>query len=546
MDIDRNTPSDLPTCPHCGAALPERAPQGLCPRCLFAGLAAPTEDPTAPPHRMPPLEPEELAAHFPQLEILECLGRGGMGVVYKARQKSLKRLVALKLLAPERADDPQFATRFAKEAQALAALNHPNIVAVHDFGQAGGFYFLLMEFVDGLNLRQLLQSKKLTPKEALGIVPPICEALQCAHDRGIVHRDIKPENLLIDKAGTVKIADFGIAKIVGEASDEAPSTPESLHADAAQPSLAFGTPAYAAPEQREAAAATDHRADIYSLGVVLYEMLTGERPDEHFVPPSKRVQIDVRIDEIVLRALEKSPELRFSSATEFRTQVEMLTTQQTHPPRAETPRFLKTGSSLLTTPEELATFNGQFFAYRTRGELILDECNLTHSGGGKHTIVPLTAIRDVSGGTFPRAVNPAGLSLISVTYEEAGKSRKIFLSPIRRGWFDFPGAYNANVEEWRAAIRQAVTVATGHAPTETEAGKLGVPRSHRALLLLVPGALLTVGSILIAMLLARPHGVEHPSNSLRLVLRLLAVGLGLAVVFFLGFSAYWTKKRSAS
>ena len=150
---------------------------------------------------MPTLTPEELAPHFPQLEIIECLGRGGMGVVYKARQKSLNRLVALKLLAPERADDPQFAERFAKEAQALAALNHPNIVTVYDFGQAGGFYFLLMEFVDGVNLRQAMKASRFTPEQALGIVPPVCEALQYAHEHGIVHRDIKPENLLLDKAG---------------------------------------------------------------------------------------------------------------------------------------------------------------------------------------------------------------------------------------------------------------------------------------------------------------------------------------------------------
>ncbi len=217
---------------------------------------------------MVPLEPEALAGHFLQLEILECLGRGGMGVVYKARQKSLNRLIALKLLAPERADDPQFATRFAREAQGFAALNHPNIVGVHDFGRAGAFYFLLMEFVDGVNLRQLLQSKRLTPEEALGIVPPVCAALQCAHDHGIVHRDIKPENLLIDKSGTVKIADFGIASIVGETPAEFPSSPESARDPVHEPSHVFGTPAYAAPEQSEAASATDHRADIYSLGVV--------------------------------------------------------------------------------------------------------------------------------------------------------------------------------------------------------------------------------------------------------------------------------------
>jgi len=268
------------------------------------------------------LTPEELAPHFPNLEIIECLGRGGMGVVYKARQKSLNRLVALKLLAPERADDPQFAARFEREAQALASLSHPHIVAVHDFGQAGGFYFLLMEFIDGVNLRQLLRAKRLTPKEALSIVPPVCEALQCAHDHGIVHRDIKPENLLIDKAGTVKIADFGIAKIIGNEVEGAALGDQA--GSAAPASFQFGTPDYAAPEQHNASGTADHRADIYSLGVVLYEMLTGERPKDNIVPPSKRVQVDVRIDEIVLRALEKAPELRFQTAGDFQAQVETL------------------------------------------------------------------------------------------------------------------------------------------------------------------------------------------------------------------------------
>jgi serine/threonine protein kinase len=165
---------------------------------------------------MPALTPEELAPHFPQLEIIECLGRGGMGVVYKARQKSLNRLVALKLLAPERARDSEFAKRFTREAHALAALNHPHIVTVYDFGQAGGFYFLLMEFIDGVNLRQAMKARRFTPEQALAVVPPVCEALQYAHDHGIVHRDIKPENLLLDKDGRVKIADFGVAKMLDE------------------------------------------------------------------------------------------------------------------------------------------------------------------------------------------------------------------------------------------------------------------------------------------------------------------------------------------
>lgn len=299
----------------------------------MAQVIAPTlADDSATP--MSSLSPAELAPHFPHLEILECLGRGGMGVVYKARQKSLNRLVALKLLAPERVDNPQFAERFAKEAQALAALNHPHIVAVYDFGQAGGFYYLLMEFVDGMNLRQILKSKRLTPKEALSIIPPICEALQCAHDRGIVHRDIKPENLLIDKIGTVKIADFGIARIVAAPTDENPGT--DSHAAVTAQTLPLGTPGYAAPEQTNGQA--DHRADIYSLGVVLYEMLTGERPKEKIEAPSKRVQIDIRIDEIVLKALAQQPELRYSTVTEFRTQVEAAETDRLHQQPLATPQ----------------------------------------------------------------------------------------------------------------------------------------------------------------------------------------------------------------
>jgi tRNA A-37 threonylcarbamoyl transferase component Bud32/uncharacterized membrane protein YhdT len=284
---------------------------------------APTQGGAEPAAARKTLAPEELAPFFPQLEILECLGRGGMGVVYKARQKTLNRIVALKLLAPERVHDAQFAGRFTREAQTLAALNHPNIVTIHDFGQAGGFYYLLMEFVDGANLRQLLRTRKFTPEEALAIVPPLCDALQFAHDRGIIHRDIKPENLLLDKAGRVKVADFGIAKMLGTAGAGGNVGEAAAGENTTQ--TAVGTPGYSAPEQKTNPQRVDRRADIYSLGVVFYEMLTGELPGKRIEPPSHKVQIDVRLDQVVLQALERAPELRYQTAGEFKTVIETVT-----------------------------------------------------------------------------------------------------------------------------------------------------------------------------------------------------------------------------
>jgi serine/threonine protein kinase/cytochrome c-type biogenesis protein CcmH/NrfG len=314
--------ADKKTCPHCGKPVPPTALGGICPECMLkAGLAAQTEGPGATgPHGTkvvhPPPTPAEIASLFPQLEILECLGRGGMGVVYKARQPRLNRFVALKILARDKEQDMQFAERFTREAQALARLSHPNIVAVHDFGEAGGRCYLVMEFVDGLNLRQLLQTGKMKPEQALTIVPKICDALQYAHEQGIVHRDIKPENILLDKQGRVKIADFGIAKMLG---DEAGQQTLTGAKDA------VGTPHYMAPEQIEKPLTVDHRADIYSLGVVFYEMLTGELPLGKFQPPSQKVQVDVRLDEVVLHALEKEPSRRYQQVSQVKTDVETIT-----------------------------------------------------------------------------------------------------------------------------------------------------------------------------------------------------------------------------
>ncbi len=325
-------------CPRCGAVLDASVANGICPACLLKQVAMGTGSDSLPAMAWEPPLVVELATAFPQLEVLELIGHGGMGAVYKARQKSLGRLVALKILAPQLAANPDFASRFAREAKVLAEVCHPNIVTVHDFGRAGEtgkFYFLTMEFVDGVNLRQAMTAGRLTPSQALAIIPPICEALQFAHDRGIVHRDIKPENLLLDKDGRIKIADFGIARMLrcnsdthqNFANNETTSTNTSARDskdDLTQESV-LGTPSYMAPEQRDRPASVDHRADIFSLGVVLYEMLTGERPGTKLQPPSRRVEIDVRLDEIVLRALEQQPELRFQSATEFRTRVSAYT-----------------------------------------------------------------------------------------------------------------------------------------------------------------------------------------------------------------------------
>lgn len=322
-------------CPKCGASTPLDSPEGLCPRCLIAlNLATQTEIPgepgaaKAPPG--PPLPVSDIAKLFPQLEILECLGRGGMGAVYKARQPRLDRVVALKILSPEKQGNQKFSDRFEREARALAKLHHPNIVTVYDFGEVEGNFYLLMEFVDGLTLRQLIQTRKLAAPEALTIVPEICEALQYAHEQGIVHRDIKPENILMDKDGRVKIADFGIAKILGDGGSS------NLTAE-----QVIGTPHYMSPEQIEKPQTVDHRADIYSLGVVFYEMLTGELPLGKFSPPSKKVQVDVRLDEVVLRTLEKEPERRYQQASEVKTRVETI---------AGTP--LQTGEAAPTPPVE--------------------------------------------------------------------------------------------------------------------------------------------------------------------------------------------------
>lgn len=322
-------------CPRCGAPRAGSSPGTPCPACLMqlglagagpelgefasgateAGAATREFRAGAAEVEQPVPTPEQIAPHFPELEVLNLLGQGGMGAVYKARQRALDRLVALKIIRPQSARDPGFAARFAREARALARLSHPHIVAIHDFGQRDGLYFLIMEYVDGINLRQMMQEGQLLPEQALSIVPRLCETLQYAHDEGVIHRDIKPENILLDRRGRVKIADFGLAKLAGDKQGDGTLTGCRQ---------VIGTPSYMAPEQMRGSTQVDHRADIYSLGVVLYEMLTGELPIGRFERPSQRVPVDGRLDDVVLRTLERDPERRYQHAVDVKTDIESI------------------------------------------------------------------------------------------------------------------------------------------------------------------------------------------------------------------------------
>ena len=297
---------------------------GLDPGELLArGLN--TAIPSSGSGRWVPPEPEELARLLPQYEIEKLIGCGGMGAVYKGRQPGLDRAVAIKLLPTELTSDGQFVLRFQREARTLARLQNPGIVSVYDSGQtSGGHLYFVMEFVEGTDLRQILKTSQLTPDQALELICQICEALQAAHKQGVVHRDIKPENILISNEGDVKLADFGLARPMNE--DSAVLTVTNT---------VMGTEDYMSPEQRRGD--VDERTDIFALGIVLYEMLTGRPPRGAFDLPSRKVQVDVRIDEIVLKALQEEPDRRYQQVSELKTEVDRVrsTPPQTVAPAGE-------------------------------------------------------------------------------------------------------------------------------------------------------------------------------------------------------------------
>jgi serine/threonine protein kinase len=259
-------------CPRCG--LSARGVLGVCPRCLLSGLD----------------EAEPLPEDPPGLELLEAIGRGGMGRVFRARHARLDREVAVKLLPVELAADPSFRQRFEREARTLARLSHPHIVTVYDFGALpDGSGFLVMEYVTGGTLRERLP---LGSSDAERVACELAGALAYAHEQGVVHRDIKPENVLFDREGRAKLADFGIARLLG---DEQTALTAPLQV--------LGTPRYMAPEAR-AGESRDARVDVYSIGVLLQEMLGSARP--------------ARLAAIARRASAEDPQERFASAAELR------------------------------------------------------------------------------------------------------------------------------------------------------------------------------------------------------------------------------------
>lgn len=258
-----------------------------------------------------PPSAEEVAGEFPGFVVMDLIGRGGMGAVYRALQPDIEREVAIKLLPPELYLDPEFAERFRREAKIMGSLRHPGLVAVHDFGATpGGHLFYVMEFMPGGDLARRWKAGMMPASEAVVLIDQISAAIACAHDAGIVHRDLKPANIMLAADGTPKVADFGLAR---------PVAAQSALSQLTRMDVAMGTPDYAAPEQLLGFAQPTMAMDVYSLGVIAYESLTGQLPKGVFDPPSKlNAEIDPAFDAVILQALQSDPARRFADAAAFR------------------------------------------------------------------------------------------------------------------------------------------------------------------------------------------------------------------------------------
>lgn len=269
----------------------------------------------------------ELDRMLPQYEIVDILGRGGMGAVFKGRQANLDRDVAIKVLcksAIKSNADVNPIERFKQEARVMAQFDHPAIISVFDFGETSdGQFYLVMEFIDGMDIHHYLQHHggQLSQEYSLSITAHVLDGLGYAHSRGIIHRDIKPANILLNQEGRVKITDFGLMKRFSEGED---STSHDLETTG----FTVGTPYFLAPESVNSKNKLDHRADLYSVGVMLYQMLTGNLPQGSFKLPSElRPELDIRLDKLVQHAMEPDPEQRYGSAETFRADIDQIVSQ---------------------------------------------------------------------------------------------------------------------------------------------------------------------------------------------------------------------------
>ena len=249
-------------------------------------------------------------------KILEKLGGGGMGVVYKAEDTRLRRAVALKFVSEELSRDPEALRRFAREAQTASALNHTNICTIHDIGEQGTRSFIVMEYLEGTTLQDRLAARSMSLQTALAVGIQIADALDAAHTAGIVHRDIKPANVFVGSRDRVKVLDFGLAKMRASTTPQADVTTMA----GTREGVVMGTAAYMAPEQARGEA-VDHRADIWSLGLMLYEMVKGTRPPQAV---RLRVEASPELERIISKCLETERELRYQHAAELRTDLERL------------------------------------------------------------------------------------------------------------------------------------------------------------------------------------------------------------------------------
>ena len=304
-------------CPSCGSAQEENLlVNGLCPSCVArsmkSGLLGLLDEPAA--------EKEAVALQIDGYEVHEFIGGGGMGEVYRAKRLHDGQTVAIKVVAGRLTRDPEVTARFENEVSAMSQLSHEHVVRVLDQGETtDGRHYLVSEFIDGCDLRRLLKAQRLEPAKAFEIFDKVCTGIAHAHERGIVHRDIKPANILVGSDGTVKIADFGLAKTLVD---------DSHWYGFTQTRDTFGTPYYIAPEVTRQAGVANQRSDVYALGVLLYELLCGAVPMGQYTPLSQRIDIDKRIDSILAEALADDPQRRTASVADLAASVRKIATAQ--------------------------------------------------------------------------------------------------------------------------------------------------------------------------------------------------------------------------